>query len=86
MCRVEIEGIFTAGHTVTEDTVTVCIVAAQLSEVERHHAFEVLINMGGGGKLKWQPWSRYHAGIFGGAVSAGMGKVSANAPNSRQPA
>lgn len=81
ICRVEIEGTYTAGQTVTEQAAdgsrkTICIVAPQESEIRRHHAHEILINMGGGGKLKWQRWNRYHAaGIFGGAVSVGTGKV-----------
>lgn len=76
VCRVLIEGMHTAGQTVKDESGTICTVAAQQAEVERHHAFEILINMGGGGRLIWQSWDRYHAGIFGGAVSSGTGKVS----------
>ncbi|XP_058463256.1 protein unzipped [Malaya genurostris] len=74
VCRIQIEGIFCAGQTHMEDSSTICTTSLQ-SDIRRHRTFEVLVNRGGGGKLKWQPWNRYLPDKFPGAVSASNGKV-----------
>lgn len=74
VCRIQIEGIYCAGQTHMEDSSTICTASLQ-SDVRRHRTFEVLVNRGGGGKLKWQPWNKYQTEKFQGAVSASIGKV-----------
>lgn len=74
VCRIQIEGIYCAGQTHMEDTSTICEASLQ-SDVRRHRMFEVLVNRNGGGKLKWQPWNKFRAEKFPGAVSASNGKV-----------
>lgn len=74
VCRIQIEGIYCAGQTHMEDTSTICRASIQ-SDIRRHRTFEVLVNRGGGGKLKWQPWDKYQTEKFPGAVSASIGKV-----------
>ncbi|XP_055624570.1 protein unzipped [Toxorhynchites rutilus septentrionalis] len=74
VCRIQVEGIYCAGQTHMEDSSTICTASLQ-SDVRRHRTFEVLVNRGGGGKLKWQPWNKYRTEKFPGAVSASTGKV-----------
>ncbi|XP_055529404.1 protein unzipped [Wyeomyia smithii] len=74
VCRIQIEGIYCAGQTHMEDTSTICTASLQ-SDIRRHRTFELLVNRGGGGKLKWQAWNKYRAEKFPGAVSASNGKV-----------
>ncbi|XP_053685267.1 protein unzipped [Sabethes cyaneus] len=74
VCRIQIDGIYCAGQTHMEDTSTICTASLQ-SDIRRHRTFELLVNRGGGGKLKWKPWDRYLAEKFPGAVSASNGKV-----------
>ncbi|XP_055591057.1 protein unzipped-like [Uranotaenia lowii] len=74
VCRIQIEGIFCVGQTHMEDTSTICTASLQ-SDIRRHRMFEILINRGNGGKLKWQSWNKYRTEKFLGAVSASNGKV-----------
>lgn len=71
VCRAVIEGILITGHTQKHDQRqnTVCIVSMHM-DVHTHHAFDVLLNIGNGGKLTWKQWSKFSATIPTGAVSA----------------
>lgn len=69
VCRVPIEGIYTAGHTTKHSKDTVCIVSMHL-EVRTHFKFDLLINKGNGSKLTWKSWSKFTGSIPIGAISA----------------
>lgn len=52
VCRVVVDGIPVTGLTLKHDTRTVCVVTMHMN-VGTHHAFDILLNNGDGGKLTW---------------------------------
>lgn len=74
VCRALIDGIYTSGHTTKHQERTVCTVS-QPTSTKTHHAFDILVNKGNGGKLTWRPWSKFSGGTPTGAVSATGGHV-----------
>ncbi|GAB0087731.1 Protein unzipped [Sergentomyia squamirostris] len=74
VCRALIDGIYTSGHTIKHQERTVCTVS-QPTAIKTHHAFDILVNKGHGGKLTWRPWSKFGSGTPKGAVSASGGHV-----------
>lgn len=77
VCRATIEGIPVTGHTLPRDQRTMCIVTMH-TNVDTHHAFDILLNKGDGGKLTWTKSSGV---IPPGAISASSsGHVSVKRP------
>lgn len=69
VCRLNIDGLMTVGHTTKPaDDRWACVVAIYTS-VKNHFNFEILVNIGGGAKLKWQPWNTHITSTPRGAVS-----------------
>lgn len=52
VCRAMVDGLPVTGHTFPRDQRTVCIVTMH-TNVGTHHAFDILLNKGDGGKLTW---------------------------------
>ncbi|XP_067627487.1 protein unzipped [Eurosta solidaginis] len=69
VCRVNIEGIATSGHTEKILQSHVCV-AAHYKRGKYEH-FEVLVNKGHLGKIMWKHWRKFNAGIPIGAIRIG---------------
>jgi Protein of unknown function (DUF3421) len=74
VCRVPVDGIVTTGYTKQQRQKMVCVVSMS-GNVNTHHSFEILMNKGNGGKLTWQPWTKFVGSVPTGAVSASGGHV-----------
>ncbi|XP_055908239.1 protein unzipped isoform X2 [Eupeodes corollae] len=68
VCRVIIEGVQTSGHTEKQKQSQVCVVS-YMKIVKNYDKFEVLMNKGHLGKIIWQPWTKFNAGVPIGAIS-----------------
>lgn len=66
VCRAMVDGLSVTGHTYIRDQRTMCVVTMH-TEVKSHHAFDILLNKGDGGKLSWMKSSGV---IPVGAISA----------------
>lgn len=77
VCRATVDGISVSGHTLRRDQRTFCVVTMH-TNVGTHHAFDILLNKGDGGKLTWTKSSGV---IPPGAISASSsGHVSVKRP------